>query len=124
MLGLVRKRNGDFVLYSREKIINAVKKALNETNEIANIAEESEKIGEIVESKLLKKYDKEIPSVEDIQDFVEETLMEEGLVKTAKAYILYRQKRKQLREIKYLFGIKDDLKLTINAIKVLESCTY
>ncbi len=121
MLGLVKKRNGDFVLYSREKIINAVKKALNETNEISGIQEESEKIGEIVEKKLTKKFDREIPSVEDIQDLVEETLMEEGLVKTAKAYILYRQKRKELREIKYLFGIKDDLKLTINAIKVLES---
>ncbi len=121
MLGLVKKRNGDFVLYSREKIIEAVKKALNETNETANIKEESERIGEIVEKKLLSKYDREIPGVENIQDLVEETLMEEGLVKTAKAYILYRQKRKELREIKYLFGIKDDLKLTINAIKVLES---
>ncbi|MGC8663231.1 MAG: adenosylcobalamin-dependent ribonucleoside-diphosphate reductase [Thermoplasmata archaeon] len=121
MLGLVKKRNGDFVLYSREKIVTAVKKALNETNETSDIERKSEKIGEIVEKKLLKKFDREIPNVEDIQDLVEETLMEEGLVKTAKTYILYRQKRREIREIKYLFGIRDDLKLTINAIKVLES---
>ncbi|MEM3312211.1 MAG: ATP cone domain-containing protein, partial [Thermoplasmata archaeon] len=121
MLGLVRKRSGDFVLYSREKIISAVKKALKETSEVEDINSESEKIGEIVEKKLIKRFEKEIPGVEDIQDIVEETLMENGLVKTAKAYILYRQKRKEIREIKYLFGIKDDLKLTINGVKVLES---
>ncbi|MEM4779170.1 MAG: ATP cone domain-containing protein, partial [Thermoplasmata archaeon] len=94
MLGLVRKRSGDFVLYSREKIISAVKKALKETSEVEDINSESEKIGEIVEKKLIKRFEKEIPGVEDIQDIVEETLMENGLVKTAKAYILYRQKRK------------------------------
>jgi len=121
MISLVRKRNGDYVLYSRSKIVNAVKKALNETKEVENIDEESEKIGEIVENKLNKKFKNEVPGVEDIQDLVEETLMERGLVKTAKAYILYRQKRKEIREIKYLFGIKDDLKLTINAVKVLEA---
>ncbi|MEM2199063.1 MAG: hypothetical protein QXK02_00415 [Thermoplasmata archaeon] len=49
MLGLVRKRSGDFVLYSREKIISAVKKALKETSEVEDINSESEKIGEIVE---------------------------------------------------------------------------
>ncbi len=121
MISLVRKRNGDYVLYSRSKIVNAVKKALNETKEIQNIDEESERIGEIVENKLIKKFKNEVPGVEDIQDLVEETLMERGLVKTAKAYILYRQKRKEIREIKYLFGIRDDLKLTINAVKVLEA---
>ncbi|MFP3318557.1 MAG: adenosylcobalamin-dependent ribonucleoside-diphosphate reductase [Thermoplasmata archaeon] len=121
MLGLVRKRSGDYVLYSREKIISAVKKALKETGEAEDIERVSENIGEIVEKKLLKKFEREIPGVEDIQDIVEETLMESGLIKTAKAYILYRQKRKEIREIKYLFGIKDDLKLTINGVKVLEA---
>jgi ribonucleoside-diphosphate reductase alpha chain len=121
MLGLVRKRSGDYVLYSREKIISAVKKALKETGEVEDIERASENIGEIVEKKLLKKFEREIPGVEDIQDIVEETLMESGLIKTAKAYILYRQKRKEIREIKYLFGIKDDLKLTINGVKVLEA---
>ncbi|MBD6955734.1 MAG: adenosylcobalamin-dependent ribonucleoside-diphosphate reductase [Thermoplasmata archaeon] len=121
MLGLVRKRNGDYVLYSREKIVSAVKKALRETGEVKDIDGTSEKIGELVEKKLIERFDREIPGVEDIQDIVEETLMESGLVKTAKAYILYRQKRKEIREIKYLFGIKDDLKLTINGIKVLEA---
>ncbi len=121
MISLVRKRNGDYVLYSRSKIVNAVKKALNETKEVENIDEESEKIGEIVENKLIEKFKNGVPGVEDIQDLVEETLMERGLVKTAKAYILYRQKRKEIREMKYLFGIKDDLKLTINAVRVLEA---
>jgi len=62
-----------------------------------------------------------IPSVEDIQDIVEKVLIEEGHAKTAKAYILYRQKRKEIREAKnYLFDSEFDSRLSANAISVLE----
>ncbi|KKL07236.1 hypothetical protein LCGC14_2588040, partial [marine sediment metagenome] len=40
----------------------------------------------------------EIPHVEQIQDIVEEVLILEGLVETAKAYILYREQRRRIRE--------------------------
>ncbi len=121
MISLVRKRSGDYVLYSRQKIVNAILKALKSTEETENPEKVSEKLGENVERKLFQQFQNSVPSVENIQDLVEETLMESNLVKTAKAYILYRQKRKEIREIKYMYGIKDDLKLNVNAIKVLES---
>jgi len=121
MISLVRKRSGDYVLYSRQKIVDAILKALKSTEETETPEQVSEKLGEAVEQKLFQQFQNSVPSVENIQDLVEETLMEANLVKTAKAYILYRQKRKEIREIKYMYGIKDDLKLNVNAIKVLEA---
>jgi len=41
----------------------------------------------------------EIPTVEQVQDIVEKTLIEEGHAKTAKAYILYRKQHKDIREV-------------------------
>lgn len=62
-----------------------------------------------------------IPGVEDIQDIVENTLIRNEYIKVAKAYILYRQKRAEVREAKKLLGVdKDVLKLSVNAIRVLE----
>lgn len=121
MISLVRKRSGDYVLYSRQKIVDAILKALKSTEESLDPERISEKLGELVELKLFKDFEETVPSVENIQDLVEEVLMEAGMIKTAKAYILYREKRKEIREIKYMYGIKDDLKLGINAIKVLEA---
>lgn len=60
-----------------------------------------------------------IPSVEDVQDMVEKTLIEHGHAKTAKSYILYRQKRTELRKAKSMLGVEDDLKLPLNAITIL-----
>jgi ribonucleoside-diphosphate reductase alpha chain len=59
--------------------------------------------------------------VENIQDIVEEVLITKGYAEVAKAYILYRQKRTEIREFKNFFGVVDDLKLGVNAIKVLKS---
>jgi len=46
----------------------------------------------------------EIPDVEQIQDVVEEVLILENLVETSKAYILYREQRKELRESRIVTG--------------------
>jgi ribonucleoside-diphosphate reductase alpha chain len=62
----------------------------------------------------------EVPSVEQAQDLVEKTLMECGQNRMAKAYILYRQKRAEIRRTKLLLGVVDELKLPLNAILVLE----
>ncbi|MCS7180874.1 MAG: adenosylcobalamin-dependent ribonucleoside-diphosphate reductase, partial [bacterium] len=59
------------------------------------------------------------PTVEDIQDIVEEVLIKNGLYNVAKSYILYREKRKEIRESKKILGIEDRLKLSVNAINVL-----
>ncbi len=60
------------------------------------------------------------PTVEEIQDAVEQALVREGRADLAKAYILYRQRRADLRRMKRLLGVADDLKLPLNATQVLE----
>ena len=67
-----------------------------------------------------ERFKEAVPSVEDIQDIVEEELIKAGYAKVAKAYILYRQKRAEVRGLKSIYGVKDDLKLSVNAIRVLE----
>ncbi len=118
MPSLIRKRTGDYVLYDRKKIVNAIKKAFLETGEVRNPEEVAEALASVVE-KRIKRY--EVPTVEQIQDEVEKVLMERKYVATARAYIVYRENRKKIREAKQIMGIKDDLKLTLNAIKVLEA---
>ncbi|MBM3309168.1 MAG: hypothetical protein FJY77_02850, partial [Candidatus Altiarchaeales archaeon] len=115
----IRKRDGRIVKFNKKKIADAIFKAA------ASIGGSDYKLAERLADKvtkvLNKKYDGHtIPSVEEIQDIVERVLMEEGHARTAKAYILYRQRRKELREAKSLLGVKDDIKLSYNAIKVLE----
>ncbi|MFX1362305.1 MAG: ribonucleotide reductase N-terminal alpha domain-containing protein, partial [Promethearchaeota archaeon] len=112
------KRDGRIANFDPDKIANAIfKAALALGGRDRSIAEKlADQVVAIVEKKF---GGKKIPTVEDVQDIVETVLIEHGHVKTAKAYILYRQKRKELREAKALLGVYDDLKLSLNAVKVL-----
>ena len=113
----IRKRDGRIVAFDQNKITEAIWKAAQ------SVGGKDRKIAESLSDKvveILNKNGKKIPSVEEIQDIVEKVLIENGHAKTAKAYILYRQKRKEIREAKELLGVKDDIKLSVNAIKVLE----
>ncbi len=96
---LVRKRNGKVVPFSRFRIINAVYKAMKATHKGSK--EDAERIADAVAVYLYRHYFKkgDIPHVETIQDIIEKTLMEKGFSEVAKAYILYREKRRQAREI-------------------------
>ncbi len=67
-----------------------------------------------------EQFSESIPGVEDIQDIVERVLIDEGYSRAAKAYILYRQKRAEVREAKSYLGVADDLKLSVNAVEVLK----
>lgn len=96
---LVRKRNGKVVPFSRFRIINAIYKAMKATR--IGTKEDAEKVADAVSIYLYRNYFKkgDIPHVETIQDIIEKTLMEKGFPEVAKAYILYREKRRQAREI-------------------------
>ena len=59
-------------------------------------------------------------AVEAVQDLVEKYLVQQGHLEVAKAYILHRHLRAEIRETKNIFGVRDDLKLTVNAVNVLE----
>jgi ribonucleoside-diphosphate reductase alpha chain len=82
--------------------------------------EMAEQITLCVAQEMEKKFNAHtVPSVEDVQDIVEKILIEQGHAKTAKSYILYRQKRTELRKAKIMLGVEDDLKLPLNAITIL-----
>lgn len=108
----VIKRDGTTVPFDASRIINAIKKAAESAGVSLN--------AEAVASKVVSKITEETITVEKIQDLVEETLMESGYVSVAKSFILYRNRKEQARKIKNFLGVKDDLKLTVNAIVVLE----
>ncbi len=119
MIKQIKKRDGRVVDFNSEKITNAIFKAAQSVGgEDRTIAESlAKQVVEILEKQL--KPD-EIPTVEQLQDIIEKTLVENGHYKTAKAYILYRQKRTELRRAKAMLGVEDDLKLPLNSIVVLE----
>jgi ribonucleoside-diphosphate reductase alpha chain len=114
----IRKRDGRVVEFDSDKITNAILKAFTATKtENGKVAKKlSEEVVEIV----AKKFEGRIPGVENVQDVVEEVLIKNGYAEVAKAYILYRQRRAEARAAKAIFGVMDDLKLTVNAIRVLQ----
>jgi ribonucleoside-diphosphate reductase alpha chain len=116
----VRKRDGRIVPFDKHKIKNAIHKAFQETKE--GKKEDAERLTDYVVQKLEEKYGKSgIPGVEEIQDIVERALMENKYYQTAKAYILYREKRRQIREARLLIDPELESRLTPNALTVLES---
>ena len=74
----------------------------------------------IVVQKLADLYKDKSLQVEAIQDTVEMVLMSEGYSQIAKSYILYRERRSELRLAKSALGLKDDLKLPLNTMEVLK----
>ncbi len=117
MIQRIKKRDGRIEEFDRSKIANAVFKAFIATKskdggraeDIAN---------QVVET--IEKRTTGVPGVEDVQDAVEEVLIKNGYAAVAKAYILYREKRAQIRKAKQFFGVSDELKLSVNAVRVLE----
>jgi ribonucleoside-diphosphate reductase alpha chain len=114
------KRSGKLVLFDEKKVVSAVWKAMQATEE--GTKEDAESVKDLIVKKLNDAFPENPPTVEDVQDIVEQALMELQFVKVAKGYILYRHERSQLREEKsQLMGGKiDELDLAINGLRVLE----
>ena len=114
----IRKRDGRLEDFNPEKIRNAILKAFIATGEgNGSIAGE---IAREVVIRVEERFAGRIPGVEDVQDIVEETLIKRGYAKVAKAYILYRKQREEIRAAKSFIGVRDDLKLSVNATQVLQ----
>ena len=93
----VQKRDKTKEDFNLEKIKTAVFKALTATKK--GNGDKSQKIANKVKSLLDRRFkEDEIPTVEQIQDIVEEALMLEDEIEAAKAYILYREQRRRIRE--------------------------
>lgn len=96
----IRKRNGNVTIFNKDKITNAIYKALEATGQSdRNIA------SQLTDGVLSKLHQQGFsaaspPSVEDIQDMVESTLIDKGFSEIAKAYILYRHERRKVRDNK------------------------
>ncbi len=114
----IRKRDGSIASFEPEKIENAIRRAFASVNR--EDGGTARRLSEQVVGIVGKRFAGTVPSVEDVQDVVEQVLIKNGFDDAAKAYILYRKRRTEVREAKTFFGVKDDLKLTVNAISVLE----
>jgi len=91
----VRKRDGRIVPFNKDRIADAIFKAAQAVGgEERFVAEELAAAGG---DYLARHYDADMPAIEEIQDLVEKVLIETGHAKTAKAYILYRDRRAQAR---------------------------
>lgn len=97
MIEKIRKRDGSVEKFIPEKISSAIFKAAaacggKDFNTAQRLCDKVIALAE-------EKYHDQIPEVEQIQDLVEYVLIENGHAQTAKAYILYREKRSGAREI-------------------------
>lgn len=91
----IKKRNGVVVTFDFIKIRNAIKKA----NHAVHDEDMDENALDLLTAKVASRFGEGvIPSVEDIQDAVEENLIAAGYAKTAKAYILYRAEHAKMRQ--------------------------
>lgn len=112
----IRRRDGSLARFRREKISFAILKAFEATGK------GNEKESERLTKKVIELLDKRkvVPTVDEVQDTVEQVLIYEGYSEAAKSYILYRKEREKIRAIKSFIDVKDDLKLSVNAARVLK----
>ncbi|MGC8948019.1 MAG: adenosylcobalamin-dependent ribonucleoside-diphosphate reductase [Thermoprotei archaeon] len=122
----VIKRDGRVVDFDSSRIENAIRKAM------VSVRKYDETTLHNVVSYVLRMIDERFgesgvyPHVEEIQDIVELALVKHGLYEVAKAYILYRKERENIRKEKMLLLERDyidevDKSLSLNAIRLLAS---
>lgn len=106
MINVIIKRNGNKVPFNSQKISDAIAKAN------AAVCEEVIPPAEILQltDTIVARVDNTEPTVEQIQDMVEEALIAAGYAKTAKAFILYRAEHTKIRQTESdLMKIYDEL---------------
>jgi anaerobic ribonucleoside-triphosphate reductase len=94
----ITKRNGSVVPFDRKKVLAAIEKAMRAAGEYKEGSPEvvTEGVVQALEREI--SIDKEfVPSVESVQDIVEQQLIFKKFPATAKAYILYREKHAEVR---------------------------
>lgn len=101
MVVQIRKRNGYIVPFDKNKITEAIFKAARAVG--GSDYAKAQYLSEVVLAALEHRFHKNsIPAVEEIQDIIEKILIEEGHARVAKAYILYREQHKRLRDSEQL----------------------
>jgi ribonucleoside-diphosphate reductase alpha chain len=122
----IRKRSGAVTAFNQDKISNAIYKALAATSKADRAL--ADQLANKVVQKLVEQgfTSTRSPSVEDIQDIVESTLIDSGNSDIAKAYIVYRHERRKLRDEKMKVLNARSLdpvskKFDLNCLRVLAS---
>lgn len=100
MVQSILKRNGKEESFDIKKVENAIFNAAVACGGCNR--DMSRELAEQVMTIIDEKYSSKVPTVENVQDIVEKVLIENGHAQTAKAYILYRDKRTTGREIESL----------------------
>ena len=122
----IRKRSGAVTAFNKDKISNAIFRALAATSKSDRGL--ADQLAENVVDKLVDQgfTSSRTPTVEDIQDIVESTLIDSGNSDIAKAYIVYRHERRKLRdEKKNVLNLKTldpvSKKFDLNCLRVIAS---
>ena len=105
------KRDKSKTKFEESKIVAVILKAFKATGEVKEElrSKEASRLTKVVVNILLKGMNGDLPTVEQVQDVVEQVLMAAGHFQTAKAYILYRERQQKTRKVKQIIGVEDDL---------------
>lgn len=101
----IKKRNGEIVFFDPEKITRAMQRAFQASRSSSDEAKLKSLTDEIV-AQVESTFADRVPSVEDIQNYVEWSLMKDGFYDVAKAYIIYRYEHAKQREEKKREDVK------------------
>jgi ribonucleoside-diphosphate reductase alpha chain len=121
----IRKRDGRLVAFDQNKITGALSRAIAQT--IGKDQALAQRLSDQVVKILDEKFDgRTIPTVEEVQDIVEKVLLDNDQAKTAKSYIIYRQKRAEIRKEKQRILEKEEIdevdkRFDLNALRVLKA---
>jgi len=113
IISQIKKRSGDIVPFQQEKIVSAIYKAMQAEGE-GSLAKAKKTAADVVKAVKKKFHYRSIPAVEEIQDLVEEALIQNRFIKTAKAYILYRDQHARLRQLRSLIDSNDIMDSYLN----------
>lgn len=107
MFERIRKRDGRIEKFHPEKITWAIFKAASACG--GDDFSRAEQLSAEVLRMAKARFNGNVPDVEGVQDLVEKALIENGHARTAKAYILYREKRAGARNLNALIGATIDM---------------
>lgn len=112
------KRNGLEVAFDRKKIFNAIQKAFESCNIYDTVIIEG--VYKDVLYFVKKEYSINLAHVEDIQDIIEKVLIKNNHSEVAKSFIIYREKRKEIRSSRLISNSFDASNLLNNTSEVIE----
>ena len=117
----IQKRDGSVVKFKSSKIVSAIEKSM------LAVGLEDDKLAKDLADNVIDFINEIHPddyviSIEEIQDVVEKILIDDNQARMAKAYILYRQKRAEIRKLKQnILGKVEDSKLNVNGLLIAKS---